>query len=63
MREKGYCCPDGHGTANNFLSQFLVFSSSNPIKIDGSDVAPQVVHHVPIEAESWMSALFSFLFV
>ena len=45
-----------------FVAIFGIFCSS-PIKIDGSDVAPQVVHHVPIEAENWMSALFSFLFV
>ena len=40
-----------------FVAIVGIFCSS-PIQLYGSEVAPQVVHHVLIEAESWIRALF-----
>ena len=40
-----------------FVAIFGIFCSS-PIQLDSSEVAPQVVHHVLIEAESWIRSFF-----
>ena len=45
-----------------FVALVGIFCSS-PIQLNVSEVAPQIVHHVLIEAESWIRARFSFLFV